>query len=125
MRKALAASYPEANRDYGLEVDALRERTAAPLRGTLVAFLAAVSCLLLIGCANVARLMIVRATGRSRSWRSAPPSARARGRLVRETLAESLVLAAVGAALGLLALVDGGARVRACSRRRACRASAR
>ena len=102
VRKALAASYPEANRDYGLEVHGLREKTAAPLRGTLVAFLAAVSCLLLIGCANVASLMIVRATGRSRELALRAALGAARGRLVRETLAESLVLAAVGAALGLL-----------------------
>ena len=60
MRAGLAASFPGTNRDYGLEVQGLREQTAAPLRGTLLAFLAAVSCVLLIGCANVAGLMLVR-----------------------------------------------------------------
>ena len=102
VRAALAASYPETNRDYGLEVEGLRERTAAPLRGTLLAFLAAVSCVLLIGCANVAGLMLVRGTKRGREMALRAALGAGRGRLVRETLAEGVLLAAMGAALGLL-----------------------
>ncbi len=102
VRAGLAASYPDANRGYGLEVHRLRDRTAAPVRGTLVAFLAAVSCVLLIGCANAAGLMLVRATKRRRETALRAALGASRSRLVREVLAEGLVVAAAGAALGLL-----------------------
>jgi putative ABC transport system permease protein len=102
VRARLAAAYPDTNREYGIEVQGLRERTALPVRSTLVAFLAGVSCVLLIGCANVAGLMLVRAAGRQRELAMRAALGAGRARLVREMLAESLLLAGLGAALALL-----------------------
>ena len=102
VRAALAASYPDTNRDFGLELQGLRERTAGGVQATLWAFLGAVCCVLLIGCANVAGLMLVRATARRRELAVRAALGASPARLVRETLAESLVLAAAGAAIGLL-----------------------
>ena len=102
VRAALAASYPETNRDFGIELQGLREHTAGRLQATLWAFLGAVSCVLLIGCANVAGLLLVRATRRNRELALRAALGASPVRLVRETLAESLVLAAAGAAVGLL-----------------------
>jgi len=102
VRAALAASYPATNREFGVELHALREQTAGALRGTLWTFLGAVCCVLLIGCANVASLMLVRGTGRSRELAVRAALGAGRARLARETLFEGVVLAAGGAAVGLL-----------------------
>jgi putative ABC transport system permease protein len=102
VRAGLEASYPETNRDWGLAVHRLRDRTALSVRGTLFAFLAAVCCVLLIGCANVANLLLVRATGRRRELALRSALGAGRGRIAREMLAESVLLASGGAALGLL-----------------------
>jgi|KBSMisStandDraft_5_1062788.scaffolds.fasta_scaffold17287_5 putative ABC transport system permease protein len=71
------------------------------VRPTIVALMGAVAFVLLIACANVANLLIVRASGRSRELAVRAAIGASRGQLVGQMLAESLVIAAGGTALGL------------------------
>jgi putative ABC transport system permease protein len=72
------------------------------VRPTIASLMGAVAFVLLIACANVANLLVVRASGRSRELAVRAAIGASRGQLVRQMLAESLVIAACGTALGLI-----------------------
>ena len=97
----LAQAYPDANRDWGVRVVGLRSRLVGSVSQTLWIFLGAVGFVLLIACANVASLLLVRATGRAPEFAVRASLGAGQRRLVRQLLTESLVVSFAGGALGL------------------------
>ena len=100
-RERFPERYTEAG-GWRITLRSLHEEIAAPLRPLLMALLAAVAALLLIAASNVSGLLLARAAGRQRETSIRAALGASRGRLVRQLLAESAVLAAAATALGLL-----------------------
>ena len=99
----LAAAYPASNTGMGARVITLQEEIVEPQArqaGTIC--LVAVFFVLLIACANVANLLLARGATRSRELSVRAALGAGRGRLVRQLMTESFMLAAVGCALGLV-----------------------
>src|SRR4029453_780629 len=97
----IARDFPSTNTGWTVRVMTLREQLVGSLRPALVALLTAVGVVLLIACANVANLLLVRTTARRREISVRYALGAPRSALVWESLAESLLLAAAGGLAGL------------------------
>jgi putative ABC transport system permease protein len=103
----LEKTYPAINTHMGAGLTPLHEFIIGDTRRPLFVMLGAAALLLLIACANVGNLLIVRALGREREVSLRLALGAGRGRLIRQWMTESVVLAGVGAVAGLALGITG------------------
>jgi putative ABC transport system permease protein len=98
----LALQYPDASANESAEVIGLQDSVVAGIRPALLTLLAAVGVVILIACANVANLLLVRASVRGKEIAIRTALGAGRGRLIVQMLSESIALALAGGSVGLL-----------------------
>ena len=110
---ALERAYPKENARNSATVDPLSDRLSSQSRLLVTALFGAALAVLLIACTNLASLLLVRAIARRKELAVRAALGAGRERLLRQLLTESLLLAAIGGALGVVLATAADAR---CSR---------
>ena len=105
--KRLQQQYPEEYRNVGITLTPLHQELTEEIRQPLLVLLGAVGLVLLITCANVANLLLVRASGRKSEIAIRSALGAGKSRLTRQLITENMLLALIGGVLGIFLGVIG------------------
>jgi predicted permease len=107
IQERLAKTYPKSNAGWGVGLESLRSVVAGPVRKLLYIFLASVGVVLLIACANIANLTLAFNSSRAHEFSVRDALGAGGGRITRQILIESIVLALLGGAVGFVIARSG------------------